>query len=325
MSDELDGLDDLLSDGPSMTFASPELIAAGETLAQRIWEAGSEAWGVLLARGVMYTADDTEYNEPGQVIPAEQGECVVTRVAWTGDREGTFSLVVPSLGARTVVAYMMALMLGSDANPEETKLDDEGLDAYTEAVNQLVGAVGQALRQDPGGEVSLKVTSTEVVDFVATTPAMVFGTDMCICSTGQLTVEGAAPSTVYLLLESPLTGMETAVPTHPSDVADAVEAPPAPAAAAPEASGPIDEKRAKKIKLPVQVTLAEKQERLNIIMNLVPGSIIEFRKSAEELLDLRVGHITVARGEAVIVDEHFGLQIRRMADVKQELARLHEA
>jgi flagellar motor switch/type III secretory pathway protein FliN len=51
-------------------------------------------------------------------------------------------------------------------------------------------------------------------------------------------------------------------------------------------------------------------------MNLVPGSIIEFRKSAEELLDLRVGDITIARGEAVIQNERFGLQIRTMVKPK---------
>lgn len=64
-----------------------------------------------------------------------------------------------------------------------------------------------------------------------------------------------------------------------------------------------------RIKVPVVVTLAEKRQKLSRIVELGPGSIIQFDKSCEEMLDLEVGNQAVASGEAVKVGDKFGLRI----------------
>lgn len=64
-----------------------------------------------------------------------------------------------------------------------------------------------------------------------------------------------------------------------------------------------------KIKVPVVVTLAHKRQSLDQIMELGPGSIIQFEKSCEEMLELDVGGRSVATGEAVKVGDKFGLRI----------------
>jgi flagellar motor switch protein FliN/FliY len=64
-----------------------------------------------------------------------------------------------------------------------------------------------------------------------------------------------------------------------------------------------------RIKLPVMVTLAEKTQPLENITELGPGSIIQFDKSCEEMLDLAVGDQRVAVGEAVKVGDKFGLRV----------------
>ena len=64
-----------------------------------------------------------------------------------------------------------------------------------------------------------------------------------------------------------------------------------------------------KIKVPVVVTLAEKRQPLDRIIELGPGSIIHFEKSCEEMLDLAAGGCRVATGEAVKVGDKFGLRI----------------
>jgi flagellar motor switch protein FliN/FliY len=64
-----------------------------------------------------------------------------------------------------------------------------------------------------------------------------------------------------------------------------------------------------RIKVPVVVTLAEKKQALSQIMELGPGSIIQFEKSCNEMLDLGVGGRSVAKGEAVKVGDKFGLRI----------------
>jgi flagellar motor switch/type III secretory pathway protein FliN len=64
-----------------------------------------------------------------------------------------------------------------------------------------------------------------------------------------------------------------------------------------------------RIRVPVVVTLAQKRQILRRIVELGPGSIIQFDKSCEETLDLDVGGHRVAIGEAVKVGDKFGLRI----------------
>ncbi len=64
-----------------------------------------------------------------------------------------------------------------------------------------------------------------------------------------------------------------------------------------------------RIQVPVVVTLAQKRQLLSRIMELGPGSIIQFDKSCEEMLDLDIGGRRVATGEAVKVGDKFGLRI----------------
>jgi flagellar motor switch/type III secretory pathway protein FliN len=67
-----------------------------------------------------------------------------------------------------------------------------------------------------------------------------------------------------------------------------------------------------RIKVPVVVTLAEKRQELRRIVELGPGSIIQFNKSCEEMLELQIGSRSVACGEAVKVGDKFGLRITAM-------------
>ena len=47
-------------------------------------------------------------------------------------------------------------------------------------------------------------------------------------------------------------------------------------------------------------------------MELGPGSIIQFTKSCEDLLELNVENQVIAQGEAVKVGDKFGLRITSM-------------
>ena len=64
-----------------------------------------------------------------------------------------------------------------------------------------------------------------------------------------------------------------------------------------------------RIEVPVVVTLAEKRQPLGRIVELGPGSIIQFEKSCEDMLELSVVDCLVATGEAVKVGDKFGLRV----------------
>ena len=66
------------------------------------------------------------------------------------------------------------------------------------------------------------------------------------------------------------------------------------------------------IKLPVVVTLARKRQPVGQILKLGPGSIIQFEKSCEETLEMEIGGLSVATGEAVKVGDKFGLRVNAM-------------
>ncbi len=67
-----------------------------------------------------------------------------------------------------------------------------------------------------------------------------------------------------------------------------------------------------KIRVPVSVTLAHKKQLASQILELGPGAIIQFDRSCEETLDLEVGGLRIALGEAVKVGDKFGLRITEM-------------
>jgi flagellar motor switch/type III secretory pathway protein FliN len=67
-----------------------------------------------------------------------------------------------------------------------------------------------------------------------------------------------------------------------------------------------------RIQVPVMVTLASKKQAIHQIVELGAGSIIKFEKSCEEMLELEVGGVAIAQGEAVKVGDKFGLRITSM-------------
>ncbi len=67
-----------------------------------------------------------------------------------------------------------------------------------------------------------------------------------------------------------------------------------------------------KIKVPVVVTLARAKQPVSRIIELGPGSLIQFDKPCDEALSLEVGNQPVAVGEAVKVGDKFGLRVSSM-------------
>ncbi|MDR1960426.1 MAG: FliM/FliN family flagellar motor switch protein [Planctomycetaceae bacterium] len=64
-----------------------------------------------------------------------------------------------------------------------------------------------------------------------------------------------------------------------------------------------------KVKLPVAAVLAESRRPIKVILELGVGSVIQFDKSCDSLLDLQIGNLTVGKGEAVKIGDKFGLRV----------------
>jgi len=67
-----------------------------------------------------------------------------------------------------------------------------------------------------------------------------------------------------------------------------------------------------RIKVPVTVTLATTRTRVSKVLEMAPGTILQFTKTCDSNLTMEVGRQEVAEGEAVKVGDKFGLWITSM-------------
>lgn len=66
------------------------------------------------------------------------------------------------------------------------------------------------------------------------------------------------------------------------------------------------------VEVPVSVNLAGKKMRINEIVEIGPGAIITFDKACDDELEITVGNLPIAQGEAVKVGEKFGVRVQKM-------------
>jgi len=59
----------------------------------------------------------------------------------------------------------------------------------------------------------------------------------------------------------------------------------------------------------VMVTLASKKHQVSTILEIGPGTILQFKKSCDQLLELEVNGHAIGVGEAVKVGDKFGLRV----------------
>ncbi|MDR0868386.1 MAG: FliM/FliN family flagellar motor switch protein [Planctomycetota bacterium] len=285
----------------TFTTINPAVIDEANKIAKATLTGGFQSWEKAFSRGVLFQFDETTYEAPATALANETEALVVTGVNWGGERAGKFYVVVPATAAKGAIAFFLAVALGAPADLESAQLDADGLDAYSELAGALVQQGAQNLRGEMSGKIEWTIEKNQVAANPAALAALTGEADL-LCASGMLTIEGVAPAKVYLLMTVSCTGLDAALPETES-----VEAPPAPPKFMHR-----NEKLAWKLKLPVIVVLATTKKRVENVEEIAPGTIIEFRKFAGEFLDVNAGNTRIAAGEVVIVNQHFGVQLRKI-------------
>ncbi len=70
-----------------------------------------------------------------------------------------------------------------------------------------------------------------------------------------------------------------------------------------------------RLEIPFVVVLAERQFPLSGVRDLVPGTIIELPKNADEELEIRINNRPIGTGSAVKVGENFGIRMDYVGDL----------
>ncbi|MCC8190607.1 MAG: FliM/FliN family flagellar motor switch protein [Planctomycetes bacterium] len=289
----------------SVGLINPDVAAAGGRIARAVMEGGAGGWSTLIGRDVSYAIAGQDYGRPGEVVK-DAGETVVTPVRWSGATRGLLYLLVPADGAREIVAHMMALLVGGDADAAATGLDAAGMDAYNEAATAFVGQGEVRIRGELGGAVTLTPEESRLVDLAAGSPSPAIADGEYLAETVKVTVEGRPPFTVTLLIGRSVTGVAAD--------SDGPQAEERAEVARQLGVDPANLAIAMKIRLPLVVTIAAKKMRMELIQDMCPGTIIEFRKMSGENLDVMAANVKIATAEAVIVNQCFGVQIRNVVD-----------
>jgi flagellar motor switch protein FliN/FliY len=76
------------------------------------------------------------------------------------------------------------------------------------------------------------------------------------------------------------------------------------------------------VPLDVSVELGRTRMTIQDLLALTPGSVIELDKVAGEPLDILINDRLVARGEAVVVNDKFGVRITDIVSPQERIARL---
>ncbi|HEY4184715.1 MAG TPA: flagellar motor switch protein FliN [Polyangia bacterium] len=76
------------------------------------------------------------------------------------------------------------------------------------------------------------------------------------------------------------------------------------------------------VPLDLSVELGRARMTIQDLLGLGPGSVIELDKIAGEALDILVNDRLVARGEAVVVNDKFGVRITDIVSQSERVARL---
>ncbi|MBI5494574.1 MAG: flagellar motor switch protein FliN [Deltaproteobacteria bacterium] len=92
----------------------------------------------------------------------------------------------------------------------------------------------------------------------------------------------------------------------------------------PQPAARDEEKLNRVLDIPLDITVELGRSRVSLrhLLSLGPGSVVELDKEAGEPLDIMVNGQLLARGEAVVVNDRFGVRITDIVNPAERVARL---
>ncbi len=223
----------------------------------------------------------------------------------TGANGGALSLAL----SVTLATALGDLMLGGDG-AELTEMNDDDLDATKEIVSNIFGALSTSISaQQDMPQLSFTVK------------------DITFIEDGTMPVDGMAKQYTYAMsIASTNAHMILAADTNfISNFEVATEETPTPSSGDTPS---LSEEELKNIslimdvELPVRVRIGTKTVLLKDVLNMDIGSIVELDQLANEPLDVLIGDKIIAKGEVIIIDGNFGVQIVEIDTPKNRLNQL---
>ncbi|WP_334091262.1 flagellar motor switch protein FliY [Helicobacter typhlonius] len=232
----------------------------------------------------------------------------ISYIVASGDGSGELAMVIP-VAMGTALADMM---LGGDGESKDDMSDDD-LDAIKEISSNIFGAVSTSLNaQKELPKLNFSCTNIEFVkneiDLSRFSKAYLFNFSL---DSIQATFVVLANASFAGLFEQNAQPQGVAVGTANTAPAHALS--------------PVEIKNINMIldvRLNVKVRIGQKRMLLKDVIAMDIGSVIELNQLANDPLEILVDDKVIAKGEVVIVDGNFGIQITDIGTKRDRLEQL---
>ncbi len=260
---------------------------------------------------------DIEDYADGQITPPSAR----INISISGDNDGESIIVLPAY----LATALGDLMLAGEGDGKED-MDDDDLDSIKEITSNIVGSFSTTL----GSQDDLPTLNFRPDDAIF------------IPEDGDTSLSGMKKHIKY---NFNLNGMDFQYSLFLndiySDIFEKKETPPPPPQenSAPVSNGAMpsmgmpsssllnDEEMRNMsllldVKLPVKVRIGSKVMLLRDVLTMDIGSVVELNQLANEALDVLVDNHVIARGEVIIIDGNFGVQITEIGSREERLKTL---
>ncbi len=247
----------------------------------------------------------------GSLISAPYARVVISAIE---KEESSIELLAPVV----LVTALSDLMLGGEGASKE-EMDNDDLDAFKEMASNIFGAIATSLKSQ---ELLPKLNFTTINAEIAKelpkkedyTKAMVFSFKMEALKESQIILL----TTAAFERQFEKTHQEGKEETTKSATAEEVKT--------HDASLENIEIRnismLLDVKLNVKVRIGQKKMILKDVVSMDIGSVVELDQLVNDPLEILVDDKVIAKGEVVIVDGNFGIQITDIGTKKERLEQL---
>ena len=268
---------------------------------------------------VFYTMLDMEVESIDEVPEGFIEESrTVGSVTFAGEVDGMFNIQLNDDFAKQMTASMLGMEIG------EIESDEEVFDVIRE-ISNIIGGNLKSNFVDAG------------LSCVLSTPSITNGRDFKVTPTGAIKParflfqhKGSVIIVEAGVKSEPAAAVAEAAAPDDTDAAEgadaALQAPAAPAASVP--SEPEIEQfnnlgLVMDIPLRVTVELGRTRRRINDVLRMGPGSVVELEQMEGEPVDILINQTLIAKGYVVVEKEKYGIRISEIVSRRERLKSIH--
>lgn len=255
--------------------------------------------------GLTGNAPSVEFKRGGSISEIITNfPCVLTTINVSGDVSAKAGIVNPI----ELVTALSDLMLGGDGNSQSEATNDD-LDAVKEMDSNVFGAIATAFKsQNDLPNLDFEVAGIEIIEDASKLA------DFSNAYELSFSLKNANSSYIGVISKELVPYFEG------GSASPATSAGGAHPALSPEEIRNIG--MLLDVNLTVKVRIGQKKMLLKDVISMDIGSVVELNQLANDPLEVLIDNKVIAKGEVVIVDGNFGIQITDIGTKRERLEQL---